>query len=187
MIRKLRYLGDPILRKKCRPVGKITDEIRALGQDLLDSMVGHNGSGLAAPQLGYDVRMFAIQVSDTNDEYGYPLDAEPKVFINPKIVYFSKEKEADKEGCLSIPGFMAMVMRPQRIRVEATDLNGNKFTEELENWRSRCVQHECDHLDGILHIDRMSDKLKKKHEHELKVLELHLQKKNTFTGDPFIM
>ena len=74
MIRNLRYLGDPILRAKCRKVEKITDEIKEFAKDLIDSMLAHNGSGLAAPQLGYDLRMFAIHVSDEDDEYGYPLD-----------------------------------------------------------------------------------------------------------------
>ena len=187
MIRDLRYLGDPILRKKCRRVEKITDEIKALAQDLIDSMIAHNGSGVAAPQIGYDWSMFAIHVSDTNDEYGYPLDEEPKVFINPEIVYSSKEKATDNEGCMSVPGFLATVTRPKKIKVQAMGIDGKLFIEELENWRARCVQHETDHCNGILHIDRMSEKLKKKHEQELKTLEMHFLRKTSFKGDPFLM
>ncbi len=187
MIRNLRYLGDPILRSKCKKVEQITDEIKAIGQDLIDSMLAHNGSGIAAPQIGYDVAMFAIHVSDENDEYGYPLDQDPMVFINPEIIGSSEEEETDGESCMSVPGFVAQVRRPRAITVQAMDMQGKIFTEELKNWRARCVQHETDHLDGILHIDRMSDKLKKKNERELKLLEMHFLSKTSFKGDPFRM
>lgn len=187
MIRDLRYLGDPILRTKCRRIEEITDDIKALGQDLIDSMLAHNGSGLAAPQLGYDLAMFAIRVSDKFDEYGYPEDEEPKIFINPEIIYSSSDKVTDNEGCMSLPGFLAKVTRPRRIKVQAMGIDGKMFTEELEHWRARCVQHETDHCNGILSIDRMTDKLKKKHEKELKMMELHFLQKTSFHGDPFLM
>ena len=187
MIRNLRYLGDGILRTKCRRVVQINDEIRRIAQDLIDSMIAHNGSGLAAPQIGFDISMFVIQVSDQNDEYGYPLDEEPKIFINPEIIESSSETVTDGEGCMSIPGFVAQVTRPRKVKIRAMNLDGEFFTEELQQWRARCVQHETDHINGILHIDRMTEKLKKKHEHALKILELHLMKKTSFKGDPFVM
>ncbi len=162
------YIGDKILRKKCKPVKEITPEILRIAEELIQTMIAHNGSGLAAPQIGYDLRMFAIQLSDELDSENYPKDAEPQVFINPIITRFSKEKLILPEGCLSIPGLHEKVLRPQSIDVEALDIHGKPIIElNLHHWRGRCIQHECDHLDGILFIDKLPKELKEKHALEL--------------------
>lgn len=166
------YIGDKMLREKCKPIKEITPEIRRIAEELIQTMQAHNGLGLAAPQIGYALRMFAIQISDEIDEENYPMDAPPQVFINPIITRFSKEKVILSEGCLSIPGLHEDVIRPQCIDFEALDIDGNLFVQkELKYWRSRCIQHECDHLDGILFIDRLPSVLKKKHDLELKAIE----------------
>jgi peptide deformylase len=135
-------------------------------------MQAHNGLGLAAPQIGYNLRMFAIQISDEVDEENYPLDAEPQVLINPVITRVSRENVFLSEGCLSIPGLHEKVLRPEIIDIEAIDINGNKVIEiGLKHWRGRCIQHEYDHLEGILFIDRLARKLKKELDPRIKEIE----------------
>ncbi|MBS0585579.1 MAG: peptide deformylase [Verrucomicrobia bacterium] len=186
MIKNLSYFGDPILRTKCKPVEKITDEILKIAQELVDTVTAHNGSGLAAPQIGYDLRMFVVVLSDQVDKSGNPYDEEPKVFINPVITRASKEKNLKSEGCLSIPNFYEEVERPREIDVEALDINGNLFSEKkLHRWRARCIQHEMDHLDGILFIDRFSEPLKHRHNQALQLLEMRFKQARTIQGDPF--
>jgi len=162
MILDLKYYGDPILRKKCAPIEKITDEMRQLAQDLIESVVAHNGAGLAASQVGRSVQMFVICYANEEDKEGMPILCPPKVYINPKISSPSKETEDQIEACLSIPKISAEVNRPKKIRVEAMDLDGNSFIEEAEGWRARVIMHENDHLNGVLFIDRLSTSQKKK-------------------------
>lgn len=172
MIKKMRYIGDKVLREVCKPVKEITPKILEIAEELIQTMQAHNGLGLAAPQIGYHLRMFAIQISDEIDEENYPKDAEPQVLINPKITFFSKERIVLPEGCLSIPGLHEDVVRPQTIDIEAIDIHGNPIIEKgLKYWRGRCIQHECDHLDGILFIDRLPKELKEKHSKELQEIE----------------
>lgn len=172
----LRYLGDPVLRKKCRPVAAITPEIKRIAKELIETVIAHNGSGLAAPQIGYDLRMFVIQLGEEVDKKGNPYDCEPTVFINPEITRYSKENIKLGEGCLSIPGFYEDILRPKVIDFAAIDIEGNPVVEKnVKNWRARCMQHEVDHLDGILFIDRFPENLKKKHENALKYIEMQYQ------------
>ena len=171
-MRKMCYLGNKILREKCKPVKEITPEIVRIAHELIETMKVHNGLGLAAPQIGYNYRMFAIQISDEVDEENYPRDAPAQVLINPIITRFSKEKVVLTEGCLSIPGLHEEVIRPKSIDIEALDLNKNLIVEkDLKFWRGRCIRHECDHLDGVLFIDRLPNKLKRFHDPKLKEIE----------------
>ena len=177
MIREMCYIGNKVLREKCKPVKEITPEILRIADELIQTMQAHNGVGLAAPQIGYNLRMFAIQISDELDEDGHPKDSEPQVFINPKITQFSKKNIKLSEGCLSIPGLHEEVVRPQVIDFEATNIHGKPVIElGLTHWRSRCIQHEYDHLDGILFIDRLPRELKEKHAIELKEIESRYKK-----------
>jgi len=176
-MKQMCYIGNKILREKCKAIKEITPEIALIAKELIETMQAHNGLGLAAPQIGYNLRMFAIQVSDEIDEENYPKDAAPIVLINPVITRFSKEKIVLPEGCLSIPGLHEEVIRPQSIDIEALDVNGRVIIEkDLKFWRGRCIQHECDHLDGILFIDRLPSDLKKKHDAELKEIEARFKK-----------
>lgn len=174
----IRYLGDPVLREKCVEVKEVTPEILDIANRLLVTMKASNGLGLAAPQIGYTYRMFAICISDEIDEKGNPLDAEPMVLLNPKITKFYSKKITLHEGCISIPGFYEEVTRPEQIDIEAIDLQGNKVIEKgLCRWRSRCMQHEIDHLDGILFIDRFPPELKEKHANQLQLLEMQYRQR----------
>jgi len=186
MIKQLCYLGNPFLRKKCTPVTEITEEVLRIAEELIDTMEAHSGLGLAAPQIGYAIRMFAIQVSDEIDDDGHPLEDVPsKIFINPNITKFSKKTSVLTEGCLSIPGFREKVIRPKSIDIEALGIDGKMFEEKnLQNWRARCCLHEIDHLEGILFIDLLDEELKKEHEIQLRMLEMQY-KKPTFQKDPF--
>lgn len=186
MIKTLKYLGDSVLRAKCKAVEIIDAEVLRIAGELVDTVIAHNGSGLAAPQIGYAVRMFVVCLSDKVDEDDNPYDEEPKVFINPVITRSSKEKIKLSEGCLSIPNFYEKLERPLEIDVEALDITGKPFSEKgLKRWRARCVQHEMDHLDGVLFIDRFPENLKKKHSNALEMMEMRFKQASMVKGDPF--
>ena len=162
MILDLKYYGDPILRKKCKPIEKITDEIRQLAQDLCETVIASDGAGLAAPQVGHALCIFVCRYEDGVDAEGWPILTSPKIYINPKLSSPSDEMIVHGEGCLSIPGIYEKVARPRRIIVEAMDLDGNLFVDEATDWKARAIMHENDHLNGVLFIDRIHPKSKKK-------------------------
>jgi len=142
----IRIYNDSVLRRKARPVKQVSGTIQKLVKDMFETMYEEGGIGLAAPQVGVSRRLFVV---DTR-EMGQKL-----ALINPRIVTFSKkDREAYKEGCLSVPGIEVEVLRPRRITVEYTDLDGQPVTLEAEEMLARVIQHENDHLDGILIVDR---------------------------------
>jgi len=157
MLLQIRYYGDKILRVKCKPVEKITDEIRTLAANMIETMDAAKGAGLAAPQVGLDLRIFVLR--------------NPIVYINPILSNLSHEKETDTEGCLSIPGLRAEVDRPLKIRVEAMGIDGVPFAEEVEGYNARVRMHENDHLNGVLYIDRLKLRARKKLEPALKEIQ----------------
>lgn len=143
-VRPIHLLGSPVLRERAVEVEQIDDQIRALVEDLFDTMRADRGIGLAANQIGVARR---VAVVDTGDE-------PPIVLINPVIVE-QEGSVSQEEGCLSIPDIFAEVKRARRVVVETTDLEGNRTRVEAVDLRARAVQHEIDHLDGILFIDRV--------------------------------
>jgi peptide deformylase len=147
-IREMRFLGDPVLRERAAEVDAVTDDIRTLIRDMFDTMYAEEGVGLAAPQVGLGQRVIVV---DPREE-----DIEPFALVNPRIVYFSQELERGEEGCLSIPGLKEIVERSVAVRVEALDPEGDAVSIEAEGLLARILQHEVDHLDGILFIDRVS-------------------------------
>lgn len=157
----LRYYGDPILRKRCKPIAVITDEIRKLVQNMIAIMDQHDGIGLAAPQIGHAICLFVLRnyIELENDKWKL---SEPRVYINPKLFFPKKKKETEEEGCLSIPKIFHEVTRPSFVIVEALDLNGNPFTEEMDGYNARVRIHENDHLNGVLFIDHLHAKIRKK-------------------------
>ena len=175
MLLKLRYYGDPFLRKKCRRVEEITPEIRQLVSDMVETVDQFNGIGLAAPQVGQDLALFVLRNYIT-DEKGHLSVSEPLVFINPEICFVSKETCIEEEGCLSIPKLRGSVVRPEKIVIEAVNLEGKHFKEELEGYNARVRLHENDHLNGVLFIDRLDPKERKKVEHFLKEIKRRYQK-----------
>ena len=156
----LRYYGDPILRKKCKPVGAITSEIRQLVTDMIETMDQANGIGIAAPQVGQLLSLFVLRNYIINEKGEMSLAKDVIVFINPELSYVSKETLIEEEGCLSIPGIKADVVRPARIIIEATDLTGKRFKEELEGYNARVRLHENDHINGVLFVDRLDQEEK---------------------------
>jgi peptide deformylase len=146
---ELRYYGDPVLRKKAAPVEKFDDELRELASQMIETMHNSDGAGLAAPQVGISLRLAVIDASGG--------ESEPYVVINPEIVSSSSECEDSEEGCLSMPGISLKINRPSSVTVKAQNENGDFYTiENAEGLLARALQHETDHLNGILFIDRVS-------------------------------
>ena len=153
-IRPLVILPDSKLRLVSEPIKDITDEIRRLAEDMLDTMYDAPGVGLAAIQVGVPVRMVTMDVSKSDDE------RQPLVLINPEITWASEEKRVYEEGCLSIPEYYEEVERPDQVRFRYTNLQGESIEQDAEGLMATCVQHEIDHLNGVLFIDYLS-KLKR--------------------------
>ncbi len=171
MILDIVLFGDPILRKKCRPIEEITEEIKQLALHMIETIDKKNGIGLAAPQVGHDIRMFVLRkyIDRPDGSWGV---SEPRVYINPVLHSPSDKLWTFSEKCLSLPGISGVpVARPYGISIEATDLFGKKFVEEEEGHNARVLMHENDHLNGVLHIDRTDEKSKHKIEGELAVLK----------------
>lgn len=151
-VRKIRTMGDPVLRGKSKSVDKIDDGILTLAQDMIDSInTGYQeGIGLAAPQIGVSKRVIVIN-----------LDEDIKVYINPELETIDKDIEMEEEGCLSVPHLKAEVPRKKKIRVKALNLNSEKIELEASGILARVFQHEVDHLDGVLFVDRLDKKTKR--------------------------
>lgn len=164
------YYGNPLLRKKSDVLEEITDEIRILADNMLETMDQNNGIGLAAPQIGRCVRLFILRnYVETPD--GHIHLTQPQVYINPKLSSPSEETQLGEEGCLSVPGVHVDVERPLKITIEALDLDGKSFTEHLVGYKARVVMHENDHLNGVLHIDRTDPETRKLVEPELQAIK----------------
>lgn len=144
MILEITKLGEDILRQKAQPVAEVNDEIRKLAEDMFETMIEADGVGLACPQVGKALRMFVV-IAD---------DDVRRVFINPQIIKTSEEVCNYDEGCLSIPQVYETITRPAKVTVQALNEKGRPFTLEADGFLARIIQHEYDHLDGILYIDR---------------------------------
>ena len=152
---------DPVLREISTPVENVDDELRALIADMFETMYAAPGIGLAAVQVGVPKRLLVMDLQEPpeDDEEGEPVK-EPRVFINPEILSASDNEVPYNEGCLSVPDQYAEVMRPDRIRARWLDEHGKSHEEELDGLLAVCLQHEMDHLEGVLFIDHLS-KLKR--------------------------
>jgi len=146
---------DPRLRQISTPVEKVDDEVRALIADMFETMYAAPGIGLAAIQVGVPKRILVIDLQEPEVEGGEPVKA-PRVFINPEIVQHSDQDVPYLEGCLSVPDQYAEVERPDRIRARWLDEHGQAHEEQLDGLLAVCLQHEMDHLEGILFIDHLS-------------------------------
>jgi peptide deformylase len=150
---------NPVLRKISSPVEKVDDELRALVADMFETMYDAPGIGLAAIQVGVPKRLLVMDLAEPLEEGGEPV-REPRVFINPEILSHSEEEVPYTEGCLSVPDQYAEVLRPDHIRARWLDEHGKQHEENLDGLLAICLQHEMDHLEGILFIDHLS-KLKR--------------------------
>jgi len=165
-IKKILTEPDPFLRNKSQIVDEVNDDIRKLMDDMLDTMYNAPGIGLAAIQIGVPKRVIAMDISREKDK------KTPLCFVNPEIIWSSKENATYEEGCLSVPGQFAEIDRPDRCHIKYLDYHGNNKELKAEGLLATCIQHEIDHLEGILFIDYLS-KLKK----SLIVKKLSKQKK----------
>ncbi|MBK1790942.1 peptide deformylase [Persicirhabdus sediminis] len=168
MVLDIVQYGDPVLRKKCTPVTQVNEEIQKLAQDMIETMNDAEGVGLAAPQIGRDIRMAVIDTSHdpecvsflkVNGEDAKMADIMPLVFINPELELLDP-KERSTEGCLSIQDINADVNRPSVVKAKLPQLDGSVIELETDGLLARALQHETDHLDGILFIDRLSSAAK---------------------------
>jgi len=184
------HYPDPVLRRKADPIPEVTPEVRAVARRMLELTKQHEGIGLAAPQVGLSWRLFVtsvpLGVGDEDDavgpDRGGPLappapDAipngrpEPTIYINPVLSEPDGRSVSRSEGCLSLPDIRGDVLRPPTITITATDLEGTRFTLRGTGLLARCWQHEMDHLDGVLIIDRMSQMSRLKNRSAIKDLE----------------
>jgi peptide deformylase len=149
-IKPLIILPDPILRQLSQPIERVDADLQRLADDMLETMYDAPGIGLAAIQIGVPRRMLVIDVSREGEE------KQPQVFINPEIVKSSDERSVYEEGCLSIPDYYAEVERPAVVSVKYLDRNGKEQTVEADGLLATCLQHEIDHLNGVLFIDYIS-------------------------------
>jgi peptide deformylase len=150
-IRPILTVPDPILKQKSKPVeGGVTDAHRALMDDMLDTMYAAPGIGLAAIQIGVPLRIIVMDLARKDEEQ------QPRFFVNPEILWASEETKPWEEGCLSVPDIYDEVERPARVKLRWLDYHGKEVIEDAEDLFAVCIQHEMDHLEGVLFIDHLS-------------------------------
>ena len=154
MLRKILTEPDPILRKKCEPLEKVDNDTKKLMDDMLETMYAAPGIGLAAVQVGILKRLVVIDISKGEEK------KKPLFLINPQIIHKSEKTSVYEEGCLSLPGQFAEIERPAKCTIKYIDYNGKEKDLKADGLLATCIQHEVDHLNGILFIDYLS-KLKK--------------------------
>ena len=164
MVLEITQYGNPVLRKKCSKIEEVDESIRKLAEDMIETMVDAQGVGLAAPQIGEDIRMAVVDVSHdpecisflrVNGADAKMDDVMPLVFINPELE-LDGPRETETEGCLSIHDIQAKVRRPSMVKATLPQLDGSVIELESDGLLARALQHEVDHLNGILFVDRIS-------------------------------
>jgi len=151
----IRTASEPVLREKAKRVTNFGPALKALIDEMLDSMYDANGLGLAAPQIGVPLRVIVIEMPEETDEEGNIVSpAERYVVCNPEIIKVQGEEE-DDEACLSVPGYFGLVKRATRVTVKGQDMDGHRIRVKAEGLLARAFQHEIDHLDGMLYVDRV--------------------------------
>ncbi len=158
------HYPHPTLRFKSLPIRRVDAELRDMADQMVELMYEYNGVGLAANQVDLPLRMFVVNASGKRGE------GEEMILINPEIQR-PKGNETAQEGCLSLPGVFGQVKRPKKIRISAYDITGNPIEAEVDGFLARVLQHENDHLDGLMFFDRMSEGAKKELEDQLDVFE----------------
>ena len=156
-IREIITSENPILRRKTKKTPKITRELQALADDMVETMRAAPGLGLAAPQVARSVRLFVAEIEESEE---HPGSGKLYIVFNPEYVWKSEELADGTEGCLSVPGYAGEVTRHHKVVIKGLDRQGKRIRIEAEEFLSRVFQHEIDHLDGVLFIDRISDPAK---------------------------
>jgi peptide deformylase len=149
-LRKILTVPDPLLKQKSKPVAGVDDDLRALMDDMLETMYAAPGIGLAAIQVGEPVRVIVMDLTRDGEEPG------PRYFINPEILWASEETAPYEEGCLSVPEIFDEVERPAKVRLRYLNYQGETVEQDAEGLFAVCIQHEMDHLNGVLFIDHLS-------------------------------
>lgn len=151
-------LPNPVLRQKARPVTRFDGDLQRLIDDMIETMRKAPGVGLAAPQVGVPLQLAVIETLPDMDEEGKEIEGtrDLYVIVNPEVIWTSRDMTDGVEGCLSIPGYLGEVARPDSIRVKALDRYGRKVRLRLYDWDARIFQHEIDHLSGVLYIDKLT-------------------------------
>lgn len=159
-VRKVIRMGHPVLRQPARPLTTDeirSDELRRLIADMIDTLHDYGGIGLAAPQVAEPIRLAIIEIEGDGSRYGEIPSIPLTVFINPQLEVVDPAAKGFWEGCLSVPGLRGYVERPQNVHVRYLDIDGRERELELEGFLATVFQHEFDHLDGVLYIDRLTD------------------------------
>lgn len=159
-VRKIVRMGDPVLRRPASPVDPAqigSDELNRLVVDMIDTLHDYGGIGLAAPQIGESIRLAIVEIPEGGSRYGDVPGLPLTIFVNPLVTVLNPDAKGFWEGCLSVPGLRGYVERPQHVGVEYLDVTGSRHSIELEGFLATVFQHEFDHLDGKLYIDRMTD------------------------------
>ena len=149
-IREILVVPNPVLKLVSQPVDKVDDELRALMDDMLETMYDAPGIGLAAIQIGVPKRVIVMDISGPDDEKA------PRYFVNPEIIWSSEDTAPYEEGCLSIPDIYDEVERPARVKLKYLNYQGEEVVEDADGLFAVCIQHEMDHLEGVLFIDHLS-------------------------------
>ena len=152
----IRIMGDPVLHAPAAPVEEITDEVSTLVSDMFETMDAAPGVGLAAPQVGVGLRLYTYSYADDEGQPWRGVLINPELWMAP-LVPGDPDPDDESEGCLSFPGERFPLRRSERVLVTGTDLDGAAVRLEVDGWRARIMQHEFDHLDGVLYIDRLDD------------------------------
>lgn len=180
-IRRIFLAHEPVLRQAAKPVKRFDDQLQTVIDDMFETMRAAPGVGLAAPQVGESVRLFVAEWPEDEED---PESVKPYVIVNPVIVRTKGEEEEAEEGCLSIPGYVGDVKRAPEIVVKGKDRHGKKIRLKVDGWLARIFQHEIDHLDGILFIDRVEspDKIRRVEPGEEEKAEMEAAGKVPITG-----
>jgi peptide deformylase len=155
-VRRVLRMGEPLLRAVAAPVTRFDAELAALVTDMDDTMRALSGAGIAAPQIGVSLRVVIFELKD-NPRYPHLAPVPYTVLVNPVLTPLGEEQEEGWEGCLSVPGIRGLVPRFRRLRYQGFDVDGAPIDRTVEGFHARVVQHEADHLDGILYPQRMRD------------------------------
>ena len=153
-VRKIRVLGNPVLREKTQKVTHFDENLEVLVSDMIETMREYKGVGLAAPQVGVSKKVVVVETLEDEKD---PESNRLYVLINPKIARFSEEMVEGIEGCLSVPGYVGEVVRHQSVLVRAQGLQGQKLRIKAQDFLARVFQHELDHLEGVLFVDKLTD------------------------------
>lgn len=154
MVYPIVMYGDPVLRRRAEDIVKGSLDVKALAEDMFETMHAAQGIGLAAPQIGKSIRMFVVDGTSLEDEPG--MESFKKIFINAEIIEEDDDHKEMEEGCLSIPNIREKINRPNTIRIKYFDEDWNAFDEEYDGMKARIIQHEYDHIEGVLFLDYLT-------------------------------